>query len=78
VGRQWVGRWGQWGMGVSGGGVKGLARGLVARKSRGLGGGRGVRTLVLGGPISKGVYSGRAPPGSGNTKSERRPYLKNS
>jgi len=42
-----------------------------AGRSRGLGGGAGGgRTLVLAGPISKGVYSGRC----GNTKPSVRPY----
>jgi len=46
---------------------------LGGRGSRGWGRGeRGVQTLVLGGAISKGVYSG----GSGNTKTVRRHYYR--
>jgi len=51
-GRGWGGRGGKGGQGVSGQGDQ-----------RDWGGGAGgVQTLVFGGPISKGVYSGGAPP----------------
>jgi len=60
------GRGGQRGQGVSGQGDQGDWR----RR-----GGRGVWTLVLGGHISKRVYSGGARPRSGNTKLKRRPII---
>jgi len=51
---------GQWGVGLRG---KGGARGFWGREIKGMRGwAGGVQTLVLEGPISKGVYTGGAPP----------------